>query len=136
MEAEDRFWWEQDRGTWEMLAQLNYSPKYLHFVFTHSRHLRFERFRQLLVEAGVRLAKPKDWRDRPRQSTPNAKRYRWRGRMLSLPEIVEDAGSGIRLDTVTYRLRTGWQLAKAVTTPPMSHSEAGRIGAEKSNRKR
>ncbi len=56
LEAEARFWEEHAAGLWTAYAAMNYSPRFLWQSFTHAKHLRFDRFREMLVAAGVKFA--------------------------------------------------------------------------------
>lgn len=134
LEAESRFWEEHEEGIWDAYANLGFSPKYCHDSFTHAKHLRFDVFKGLLKEAGVTFQAPNKWRDR-RTRKAGGKRYKFRGKMQTLAEIIDRTGATIKASALRWRLDQGWSLEDAVATPVMSRSEAGSLGADATNNK-
>ena len=53
--------------------------------------------------------------------------------MLTLSEIIEKTGADIKMPALRWRLDRGWSLDDAIATPAMSRSEAGSLGAIKTN---
>ena len=135
-EAVCRFWEEHAENQWQVFANLSFSPKYCHENFTHRAHMRFDTFKALLNEAGVKFKPAAQHRDRPKRTNPNGKRYSFRGKKLTLGELIDAAGTDVTLASLRYRLDRGWPVEKAVTTPLLSRAEAGRQGAETTNNKK
>lgn len=133
LEAEARFWEEHAAGLWTAYAAMNYSPRFLWQSFTHAKHLRFDRFREMLVEAGVKFAPRSKWRDKAVASSTRGKRYAYRGKRMTVSELIDVTGSPVASCTVAYRLKKGWDVEEALRTPPMSNAESGRLGADKVN---
>ena len=134
LEAEARFWEEHAEGVWRAYANLNFSPKYCHDSFSHAKHMRFDVFKDLLKEAGIEFAPSGKWRDRVKRK-PGGKRFKFRGKMLTLGEIIEKTDAQIKATALRWRLDRGWTLEDAINTPVMSRSEAGSLGADKTNKK-
>jgi hypothetical protein len=118
MEAEARFW--EDLSTFKTYAQLNYSPRYCHESFIAAKHMRFDRFRELLVDAGVEFVPASKWRDTKKKTRVRGKRYRYEGRLLSLSQIIEQSGCGLCEATVRYRLEKKWSMDDALNTSPLT----------------
>lgn len=133
MEAEAKFWEDHAEGLWVAYARMNFSPRFLWESFTNAKHCRFDRFRELLVEAGVEFAPRSKWRDRAVASPARAKRFLYRGKRLTVSQMIEAAGSTVAACTVAYRLKRGWKIDEALRTPPMTKAESGRLGADKVN---
>lgn len=126
MEAEAKFW--EDLPTFQAYAALNYSPRYCHESFIAAKHIRFDRFRELLADAGVEFVPASKWRDTKKKTSARGKRYRYERKLLSLPQIIEQSGCGLGEGTVRARLEKKWSMEKALSTPPMSKSDAGKKG--------
>lgn len=135
LEAEARFWEDHAAGLWTAYAAMNYSPRFLWQSFTHAKHLRFDRFREMLVEAGVKFAPRSKWRDKAVASSTRGKRYAYRGKRMTVSELIDASASPVASCTVAYRLKKGWDVEDALRTPPMSNAESGRLGAEKVNQR-
>lgn len=133
LEAEARFWEDHAGGLWTAYAAMNYSPRFLWQSFTHAKHLRFDRFRELLSEAGIKFAPRAKWRDKPLSGSSKGKRYAYRGKRMTVSELIDASASPVANCTVAYRLKKGWDVEDALRTPPMSNAESGRLGADKVN---
>ena len=128
-----RFWEDHHDGLWQVYANLGFSPKYCHDNFTHAKHMRFDAFRALLNEASIKFKPPAQFRDRPKRATANGKRYTFRGKKMTIAEIITTTSAQITAAALRWRLDRGWQIEQAVTTPLLSRAEAGRQGADKTN---
>lgn len=136
MEAEARFWEDHQLGCWQRLADAAFSPRYLHNVFTCARHMPFPKFRRCLVEAGVKFKAAASWRDRARpRGRKGGKTWKWKGESLTFEELMQHAADGITKAALRFRLDKQWDIDAALTTPPMSRSESGAIGARITNTK-
>lgn len=133
MEAEARFW--EDVEQFRTYAALGYSPKYCHDAFIAAKHIRMNKFRVLLAEAGIEFAKPSQWRDSPKK-TARGKKYRYRGKLLTASQLVEAAGGALSLATLQHRLSRGWEVEKAVNTPIIDPRVSGARGAAVTNSRR
>ncbi len=134
LEAEARFWEDHEAGVWQNLAGAEFSPSYLHAVFIGRAHIPLPRFKELLKEAGIRFAAPSKWRDQPkRQPRPGERRWHWNGEERTLDELHEITAEGVTRAALRFRLDAGWSVEDAIAKPPMSRSEAGKMGAEKGN---
>lgn len=58
-----------------------------------------------------------------------ARTYRTRRGSRTIREALRESGVNCSPQAVNYRVRNGWALDEAASTPPMSRSEAGRLGA-------
>ena len=133
MEAESRFW--EDMPTFQTYAQLCYSPRYCHESFIAAKHMRFDRFRELLTDAGIEFVNASRWRDTEKKTSNRGKRYRYKGKLLTVPQIVEQSGCGLKVTTLRYRLDRGWKLEDAIESPVMDPRESGRMGAKVTNQR-
>ena len=127
MEAEARFW--EDIEIFRVYAQLGYSPRYCHDSFIAAKHVRFDRFKSMLKESGVTFAKPSQWRDLKKKASARGKKYEYKGKRLTAPQILESTRCAVSLAALRYRLDKGWDVEKAVNTPLISPQESGRQGA-------
>ena len=94
------------------------------------------KFRALLNEAGVQFQKPSQWRDNKKKTQTRGKKYRWRGKMLTVRQLIEVSGCGLSMATLNFRLSKGWAVNEAVTKPLICNRESGRMGAEVTNGRR
>lgn len=130
LEAESRFWEDHAAGVWQRLADACFSPRFLHSSFVGKGQIIFPRFRALLREADVKIQPPAKWRDRTRpKGKPSGRRWQWRGTKRTLDDLLEHAAGGLSRAALRFRLDAGWDVNAALSTPPMSRSEAGLKGA-------
>jgi hypothetical protein len=97
----------------------------------------FPTFKRLLVEAGVRFKASGAWRDRTRpRGKMSEKRWKLKGKDLTIDELMESAAEGLTRPALRFRLDRGWDVEKAISTPLLSRSESGLLGANVSNNPR
>ncbi len=108
-------------------ARLNYSPKFCHETFIAGKHIRLDKFRELLKEAGVEFVSPDQWRDTKKKTSSKGKRWRYNGKSRTAAQIVEESGAGINAQTLRYRLEKGWSMKDALETQPMPPKESGAL---------
>lgn len=135
-EATSRFWEYHAQNQWQAFATLSFSPRYCFDNFTHAKHLRYDQFKKLLIEAKVKFAPAKKWRDRPKTRTNGGKRYSYRGRSMTLSEIIDWTGSTLNEAALKFRIQKGWSIEDAVNKPLLTRAEAGTMGANKTNQSR
>jgi len=136
LESESRFWEYQQEDTWQRLADAGFSPRYLHDVFTCRAHVRFSTFRKLLAEAGIRFKAAASFRDRTQPKGPRSgKRWFYKGAKHTLDELMSHACEGVTVAALRYRLESKWDIQTALSTQPMSRSEAGARGASATNKR-
>lgn len=114
LEARSRFWELANSGVFSFIAGLGFSPDYCHANFSHKGHLPVSEFRKLLRDAQIEFKRPKLWRD---EKNPARKKYRFRGRKMTLDQAISEAGADITAAAVRSRLKTGWKLEEAITKP-------------------
>lgn len=136
-EANARFWEYHSQNQWQAFASLAFSPRYCFDNFTHAKHLRYDQFKKLLGEANIKFQPAKKWRDRPKTTrTTGGKRYHYRGRSMTIPEILDAAGSTLSEMALKFRLQKGWTIDEAISRPLLTRAEAGTMGANKTNQAR
>lgn len=135
LEAEARFWEDHAEGVWQRLADSAFSPRYLHTVFVGRAHIIFPRFRCLLREADVKFQPAARFRDRTQaRGRKSGKSWLFRGKRRTIDELLEYAQHGITRAALRFRLtESKWDLEAALSTPPMTRSESGTLGARISN---
>ena len=136
-EAEFRFWEDHAAGVWQRLADASFSPRYLHSIFTGRESLTLSGFSELLKQAGVRIAAPSKWQDRPKRKQPaTGPRWHWEGEERCLEELHALAADGVTRAALRFRLGAGWSVSDALSTPLMTRAESGLIGAKRANIRR
>lgn len=113
LEARARFWEAANEGIFSFMAELGFSPDYCHANFSHKGHLPVAEFRKLLREAAIEFKRQKNWRD---GKNPARKKYRFRGKNVTIDQAIEEAGTDITAAAVRSRLKGGWTFEDAVTT--------------------
>lgn len=113
-------------------AEMGLSPRYAHDSFSHKAHMRFSEFKKRLADAGIEFKPMSKWRDKHNKvKNERATRFKYQGKMLTVPELAEVASVPISAGAIRYRLGTGWEIEEAISTAPMTRAESGRKGAEK-----
>ncbi|MDP0492529.1 MAG: hypothetical protein Q7Q71_15895 [Verrucomicrobiota bacterium JB023] len=105
-EAEARFWELADDGIWSFFAGLQFSPAFCHRHFTHRAHLPLADFRKLLREAKIEFVRPAQQRDRKLPRQKSAKRYRFRGKLVTLEEALAMSGSTMSVEALRLRVKS------------------------------
>lgn len=112
MEAESKFWEMADDGSWSLLAGMGFSPDYCHANFSHKAHIPVADFRKLLREAAIDFLPSNKWRDRKMPKDLSKRRYRFRGRLVTLEEALMMAGSTMGVEKLRLKLKNGEKLGE------------------------
>ncbi|MBK1835029.1 hypothetical protein [Roseibacillus ishigakijimensis] len=114
LEAEARFWELADEGIWSFFAGMNFSPDFCHRHFTHRAHLPLAQFKKLLREAKIEFVRPAQQRDRKLPSQKTAKRYRFRGKLVTLEEALAMTGSTMSVEALRLRVKKAGNLEESL----------------------
>lgn len=115
LEAKSKFWELADDGSWTFFAGLGFSPDYCHANFSHKAHLPLAEFKRLLREAAIEFQPSNKWRDRKMPREMSKRRYRFRGRMVTLEEALAMTASTMSVEALRLQMKGGKRLDEVLT---------------------